>query len=31
MDATMPYPDFMRAFPSLDVLFPEDVVQTAAV
>ena len=27
----MPYPDFIMAFPGLDVPFPEDVVQTSAV
>ena len=27
----MPYPDFISAFPSIDVPFPEDVVQTAVV
>lgn len=27
----MPYPDFINAFPRLDVPFPEDVVQTAVV
>lgn len=27
----MPYPDFITAFPSIDVPFPEDVVQTAVV
>ncbi len=27
----MSYPDFIKAFPSIDVPFPEDVVQTAAV
>lgn len=27
----MPYPDFMRAFPGLDVPFPDDVVETAVV
>ncbi|WP_108262687.1 cupin domain-containing protein [Mangrovicoccus ximenensis] len=27
----MPYPDFIAAFPSIDVPFPEDVVQTAVV
>jgi len=27
----MPFPDFVTAFPPLDVPFPEDVVQTAAV
>lgn len=27
----MPFPDFIRAFPGLDVPFPEDVVETAAV
>ncbi|MEL6572568.1 MAG: cupin domain-containing protein [Pseudomonadota bacterium] len=27
----MPYPDFIRAFPRIDVPFPEDVVQTAVV
>lgn len=27
----MPYPDFIRAFPSLDVPFPEDVVQSAVI
>lgn len=27
----MPYPDFIKAFPSIDVPFPEDVVQTAVV
>ena len=27
----MPYPDFIKAFPSIAVPFPEDVVQTAAV
>lgn len=25
----MPYPDFITAFPSLDVPFPDDVGQTA--
>jgi quercetin dioxygenase-like cupin family protein len=27
----MPYPDFIKAFPAIDVPFPEDVVQTAVV
>ena len=27
----MPYPGFIAAFPSIDVPFPEDVVQTAVV
>ena len=27
----MAYPDFINAFPSIDVPFPEDVVQTAVV
>lgn len=27
----MPYPEFIKAFPSLAVPFPEDVVQTAAL
>ena len=27
----MPYPDFITAFPSIDVPLPEDVVQTAVV
>ena len=27
----MPYPDFITQFPSLDVPFPEDVVQTAVI
>ena len=27
----MPYPDFITAFPSIDVPFPDDVVQTAVV
>lgn len=27
----MPYPDFITSFPSLDVPFPEDVVQTAVI
>ncbi len=27
----MPYPDFIRAFPEIDVPFPDDVVQTAVV
>lgn len=27
----MPYPDFMQAFPGIDVPFPEDVVQTAVI
>ena len=27
----MPYPDFINAFPSIDVPFPKDVVQTAVV
>ena len=27
----MPFPDFMQAFPSIDVPFPEDVVQTAVI
>ena len=27
----MPFPDFITAFPSIDVPFPEDVVQTAVV
>ncbi len=27
----MPYPDFITAFPSIDVPFPDDVVQTAAL
>jgi quercetin dioxygenase-like cupin family protein len=27
----MPFPDFIRALPGIDVPFPEDVVQTAAV
>ena len=27
----MPFPDFIRAFPGIDVPFPEDVVQTAVV
>jgi hypothetical protein len=26
-----PYPDFINAFPAIDVPFPEDVVQTAVV
>jgi quercetin dioxygenase-like cupin family protein len=30
-DADMPYPEFITAFPSIDVPFPEDVVQTAVV
>jgi hypothetical protein len=25
----MPYPDFIKTFPAIDVPFPEDVVQTA--
>lgn len=27
----MAYPDFIRAFPSIDVPFPEDIVQTAVI
>ena len=27
----MPYPEFIQSFPSIDVPFPEDVVQTAVV
>jgi quercetin dioxygenase-like cupin family protein len=27
----MTYPEFIKAFPSIDVPFPEDVVQTAVV
>ncbi|MCB6178066.1 cupin domain-containing protein [Rhodobacter sp. Har01] len=27
----MPYPDFITAFPSIDVPFPDDVLQTAVV
>jgi quercetin dioxygenase-like cupin family protein len=27
----MPYPDFINAFPSLDVPFPDDVVRTSVV
>ena len=27
----MDYPDFIKAFPSLDVPFPEDVVQTRVI
>lgn len=27
----MPYPDFIKSFPSIDVPFPDDVVQTAVV
>jgi len=27
----MPYPEFISAFPSIDVPFPEDVVQTAVI
>jgi len=27
----MPFPDFIEAFPGIDVPFPEDVVQTAVV
>ena len=27
----MPYPDFITAFPSIDIPFPEDVVETAVV
>ncbi len=27
----MPYPEFITAFPRIDVPFPEDVVQTAVV
>lgn len=27
----MPFPDFFRAFPSLDVPFPDDVVGTQAI
>ena len=27
----MPYPEFIRALPSLDVPFPEDVVETSVV
>lgn len=27
----MPYPDFIEAFPSIDVPFPDDVVRTAVV
>jgi len=27
----MSYPDFIKAFPSIDIPFPEDVVQTSAV
>jgi quercetin dioxygenase-like cupin family protein len=27
----MPYPDFIDAFPSLDVPFPDDVVRTSVV
>lgn len=27
----MPFPDFIRAFPGIDVPFPEDVVSTSAV
>jgi quercetin dioxygenase-like cupin family protein len=30
-DVIMPYPDFITAFPSIDVPFPVDVVQTAVV
>lgn len=27
----MPFPDFIRAFPSINVPFPDDVVQTAVI
>tara|TARA_R110000868_G_scaffold36453_7_gene129398 strand:- start:1358 stop:1693 length:336 start_codon:yes stop_codon:yes gene_type:complete len=27
----MPYPDFITAFPSIDVPFPKDVVQSAVI
>lgn len=27
----MPYPDFIRAFPGINVPFPDDVVQTAVI
>ena len=27
----MPYPDFINAFPSIDVPFPDDVVRTAVL
>ena len=27
----MPYPDFINSFPSIDVPFPDDVVETAVV
>jgi quercetin dioxygenase-like cupin family protein len=27
----MPYPDFIKSFPSIDVPFPDDVVQTSVV
>ena len=27
----MPFPDFITKFPALDVQFPDDVVQTAAI
>ncbi len=27
----MPYPEFIQAFPSLDVPFPDDVVETAVI
>ncbi|WP_299851744.1 cupin domain-containing protein [uncultured Roseovarius sp.] len=27
----MPYPNFIKEFPSIDVPFPEDVVQTAVI
>lgn len=27
----MPYPDFIQSFPSLDVPFPDDVVQTNVI
>jgi quercetin dioxygenase-like cupin family protein len=30
-ESRMPYPDFITAFPSIDVPFPDDVVQTAVV
>ena len=30
-ELTMAYPDFISAFPSIDVPFPEDIVQTAVI
>ena len=27
----MPYLDFMKAFPSIDVPFPEDVIETRVI